>query len=51
MLEKDESIEHIEEWSKKHEAEVKENDVSIGDLQNRIKKLKGEKEERKARED
>ena len=49
MLEKNESIEHIEEWSKKHEAEVNENDVPVEDFQNRINELKeGENEKRKA---
>ena len=49
MLEKNESIEHIEEWSKKHEAEVNENDMPVEDFQNRINELKeGENEKRKA---
>ena len=50
MLKKDESIEHIEEWSRKHE--VQENDALIEELQNRIKKLKKrENEERTAEKD
>ena len=49
MLEKNESIEHIKEWSKKHEAEVNETDVPVEDFQNRINELKeGENEKRKA---
>ena len=40
MLKKDERIEHIEEWSSKHE--VQENDPLIEELQNRIKELKKE---------
>ena len=35
MLEKDESVEHIEERSSKHEAELQENDTWIEELQNR----------------
>ena len=50
MLKKDESIEHIEEWSRKHE--VQENDAPIEELQNRIKELKKrENEERTAEKD
>ena len=37
MLEKGGSIEHIEEWSSKHEAEVQENDAAINELQKRTK--------------
>ena len=40
MLEQYKSIEHIEEWSTKHEAEVQENDAPLGELQKRIKELK-----------
>ena len=40
MSEKHESIEHIEEWSGKHEAKVQENDAPIEKLQKRIKELK-----------
>ena len=40
MLEKDESIEHIEEWSSKYEAEVQENDAPTEEFENRIKELK-----------
>ena len=40
MLKKDESIEHIEEWSNKHEAVVQEKDAPIEELQSRIKELK-----------
>ena len=43
MSEKHESIEHIEEWSSKHEAKVQENDAPIEKLQKRIKKLKKDK--------
>ena len=51
ILKKGESIEHIEEWSIKHEAELQENNAPIEELQNRIKELKerGNKE-RKAEE-
>ena len=50
MLKKDESIEHIEEWSRKHE--VQENNALIEELQNRIKELKKrENEERTAEKD
>ena len=35
MLEKDESVEHIEERSSKHEAELQKNDTWIEELQNR----------------
>lgn len=41
MLQKDESKEHVEEWSNKHEAEVQESDTLIEKFQNRIKELKG----------
>ena len=52
MLKKDESIEHIEEWSSKHEAEVQENDAPVEHLQKGMKELKEiEKKERKAEED
>ena len=40
MLEKDESIEHLEEWSSKYEAEVQENDAPTEEFENRIKELK-----------
>ena len=40
MLEKNESIEPIEKWSSKHEAEVQENDEPIEEPQNIIKELK-----------
>ena len=50
MLNKDESIEYIEEWSRKHEAQ--ENDALIEELQNRIKEVKKrENEERIAEKD
>ena len=50
MLNKDESIEYIEEWSRKHEAQ--ENDALIEELQNRIKEgKKRENEERIAEKD
>ena len=39
MLEKDESIEHIEVWSSKYEAEVQENDAPTEEFENRIKEL------------
>ena len=52
MLKKDESIEHIEEWSSKHEAEVQENDAPVEHLQKGMKELKEiENKERKAEED
>ena len=52
MLKKDESIEHIEEWSNKHEAVVQENDAPIEELQSRIKELKErENKERIGEED
>ena len=52
MLQKDESKEHVEEWSNKHEAEVQESDTLIEKFQNRIKELKGkENKEWKAEED
>ena len=52
MLEKDEGIKHIEEWSSKLEAEVQEDDAPIEELENRIKELKErENDERKAGED
>ena len=51
-LKKDESIEHIEEWSSKHAAEVQGNEAPIEELQNRIRRLKErENEKRKAEED
>ena len=52
MLKKDESIEHIEEWSNKHEAVVQEKDAPIEELQSRIKELKErENKERIGEED
>ena len=51
MLEKDETIEHIEEWSSKHEAEVQENVAPKGEPQNRIKELEERENERNAEED
>ena len=44
MLKKDESIKHIEEWSKKHEAQVQENDMPTDELRNGIKELKEEEQ-------
>ena len=32
MLEKDDSIKHIEEWPREHETEVQQDDVPIGKL-------------------
>ena len=52
MLEKDEIIKDIEEWSGKYEAGVQENDAPIEELQNKIKELKiRENEERRAEKD
>ena len=45
MIEKDKSIDHIKEWSSKHEVEVQENDAPTEELQNRIKELKGRENE------
>ena len=39
LMQKDESIEHIEEWSSKHEAKVQENDAPTKELENRINEL------------
>ena len=50
MLEQYKSIEHIEEWSTKHEAEVQENDAPLGELQKRIKELKEIKNKEKKAE-
>ena len=52
MLENDECMEHIEEYSSKHEAAVQENYIPIEQLQNREKELKDtENDERKAKDD
>ena len=39
MLENDESIKYIEEWTSNHEAQVQKNDAPIEDIQNRTKEL------------
>ena len=47
MLENDKSTENIEEWSRKHESEVQENDGPLEELQKRTKELKEKKIKKK----